>query len=57
MVSEFINHDQIEIDKNRPEKFIHLTKYEKLMVVSLLFVAVAMAISVCYITYLFSKQF
>lgn len=55
MVSEFIEHDKI--DEQRPDQYIHLTKYEKLMALSLICLAVTMAFSVCYITYLFSKNF
>ena len=55
MVSEFINHD--EIDEQRPDKYIHLTQYEKFMALSLICLAVTMVFSICYITYLFSKNF
>jgi len=55
MVSEFINHD--EIDEQRPGKYIHLTQYEKFMALSLICLAVTMVFSICYITYLFSKNF
>jgi len=55
MVSEFINHD--EIDEQRPDKHIHLTQYEKFMALSLICLAVTMVFSICYITYLFSKNF
>jgi len=54
MVSEFINHD--EIDEQRPGKYIHLTQYEKFMALSLICLAVTMVFSICYITYLFSKN-